>query len=439
MKVFLDTIGCRLNQSEIESYARQFRMAGHAIVAAPEEADLAVVNTCAVTAAAGSDSRQKVRQAARAGVKEVVVTGCWSSLYPDTAVNLPSVGRVVPNLEKDDLVANLLKLPSETFDLEPQVRQPLPGAHLRTRAFLKVQDGCDNRCTFCVTTIARGRGRSRPVAEVLANVLAVVHGDESTETDAKEIILTGVHLGSWGKDFSPSLHLRNLVQSILNETDIPRLRLSSLEPWDLDKEFFSLWENPRLCRHLHLPLQSGCAATLRRMARKTSPGSFATIVAAARSAIPEVAITTDLIAGFPGETEAEFDESLAFVHEMQFAGGHVFTYSARPGTAAMRMPDQVPHPLRKERSARLRAALAGSALAYQQRFLENTLPVLWERVTALDAQTWQMSGLTDNYLRVEARAPCHLWNQITPVHLIELNSESIFGQIADLDGLPGVS
>jgi threonylcarbamoyladenosine tRNA methylthiotransferase MtaB len=298
MKVFLDTIGCRLNQSEIESYARQFRLAGHAVVATPEDADLAVVNTCAVTAAAVSDSRQQIRQAARAGVKELVVTGCWSSLHPDAAVILPSVSRVVPNLEKDNLVANLLQLPGETFDLEPLARQPLPGVRLRTRAFIKVQDGCDNRCTFCVTTIARGRGRSRPVAEVLADVRAVVQGDESTETAAKEIILTGVHLGSWGQDFSPPLHLRNLILAILSETYIPRLRLSSLEPWDLDEEFFSLWENLRLCRHLHLPLQSGCAATLRRMAQNL-PGHLLPGLCSPR--IPDVAVTA-MIAGFPGET-----------------------------------------------------------------------------------------------------------------------------------------
>jgi len=439
MKVFLDTIGCRLNQSEIESYARQLRAAGHAIVAAPEEADLAVVNTCAVTAAAASDSRQKIRQAAHAGAKEVVVTGCWSSLHPETAAAMPAVSRVVPNLEKDHLVADLLQLPTETFDLEHLARQTLPGARLRTRAFIKVQDGCDNRCTFCVTTIARGPGHSRPEAEVLADLRTALQGDVLGGTAAKEIVLTGVHLGSWGQDFSPPLHLRHLVQVILAETDMPRLRLSSLEPWDLDAEFFSLWEDPRLCRHLHLPLQSGCAATLRRMARKTSPESFAALVQSARAAIPDVAITTDVITGFPGETEAEFAESLAFINEMRFAGGHVFTYSARPGTAAIRMPNQVPHPLRKERNARLRTALAGSARAYQQRFLGQILPVLWERVTTLDAQTWHVSGLTDNYLRVEARAPRHLWNQITPVHLIEPTAGDILGQITDIDQLPGSS
>jgi len=429
MKIYLDTIGCRLNQSEIETYARQFRAAGHSLVAEPGEADLVVINTCAVTAAAESDSRQKIRQAARAGAKEIVVTGCWSSLHPGSAAGLPAVSQVIPNLRKDQLVSEVLQTSPEVFDLEPVARTPVPGAHLRTRAFIKVQDGCDNACTFCVTTVARGPGRSRPVSEVLADVRAALRGGPDGSGSAKEIVLTGVHLGSWGQDLSPRKHLRQLVEAILVETCTPRLRLSSLEPWDLDAAFFSLWQDPRLCRHLHLPLQSGSPATLRRMARKTTPASFSELVAAARAACPEVAITTDVIVGFPGESEAEFADSLEYIRSLGLAGGHVFSYSARPGTAAARMPAQVPHPLRKERSARLRAALSEAAREYQLRFLGRTLPVLWESATALGPQEWQMSGLSDNYLRVHSQAPRHLWNQITPVILTAVTAGEIHGQI----------
>ena len=169
-------------------------------------------------------------------------------------------------------------------------------------------------------------------------------------------MLTGVHLGSWGHDLSPRLHLRHLVEAILAETQVPRLRLSSLEPWDLDEGFFELWANPRLCRQLHLPLQSGSAPTLRRMVRKTTPEAYADLLLAARKTIPGVAITTDVITGFPGESEAEFAESLAFVRAMQFAAGHVFTYSPRAETAGARLPAQVPHPVRKARQ-RARCAL----------------------------------------------------------------------------------
>jgi threonylcarbamoyladenosine tRNA methylthiotransferase MtaB len=426
MKVYLDAIGCRLNQSEIESYARQFTAAGHSLVHTAEEADLVVVNTCAVTNAAASDSRQKIRQAARAGAKEIAVTGCWSTLNPRRAATLPGVRHVVPNAGKDSLVSELLQIPEDVFDREPLERQPVPGARLRTRAFIKVQDGCDNRCTFCVTTLARGEGHSRPIPEILRDVQGALTSESGA---AREVVLTGVHLGSWGQDLSPRLHLRDLVLAILRHTDTPRLRLSSLEPWDLDESFFSLWEDARLCRHLHLPLQSGCTETLRRMARKTTPRSFRALVDAARAVVPEMAITTDMIAGFPGETEAEFEASLDFIRQISFAGGHVFTYSARPETAAARMPGQVPHRLRKQRNARLRKIFAASALDYQFRFLGETLAVLWESTTGMGPDHWQLSGLTDNYLRVNARAPRDLWNQITPVELHAIQGNGIQGQI----------
>ncbi len=352
MKVFLDSIGCRLNQSEIERIALQFRSAGHEIVDSPAGADYVVVNTCAVTTEAASDSRQKIRQAHRAGQAAIVATGCWATLDPKGAAALPGVDWVINNQDKDRLVADVLHIPVEDMDLEPLAREPLPGIHLRTRAFIKVQDGCDNFCTFCVTRLARGKGRSIPAKNVIEDIRRALAGG------AKEIVLTGVHLGSWGQDFEPPLTLYHLMESILKEPDIIRLRLSSLEPWDLDEKFFSLWRDPRLCRHLHLPLQSGAAATLKRMARKVTPESFAHLVEAARSVVPDLAVTTDVIAGFPGESEDEFAESLAFVRSMRFAGGHVFTFSPRPGTAAARYQDQVPMAVRKERNALLRSVLA---------------------------------------------------------------------------------
>jgi threonylcarbamoyladenosine tRNA methylthiotransferase MtaB len=421
MKIYLDTIGCRLNQAEIERYAQQFRAAGHSLAASPDEADLAVVNTCAVTAQAAADSRGAVRRISRAGVDEIIVTGCWATLQPAEAAALPGVRRVTPNADKDNLAAVALGVEPEQFDLEPVARQPLPGLRRRTRAFIKVQDGCDNRCTFCITTVARGAGRSRPVEEVLADIRLA--------SEAQEIVLTGVHLGSWGQDQPGRPHLRHLIERILQETAAPRLRLSSLEPWDLDEGFFSLWAEPRLCRHLHLPLQSGSAATLRRMARKTTPQTFADLVQAARRAAPDMAITTDVITGFPGESEAEFAESLAFVRQMNFADGHVFTYSARQGTAAARMAGQVAPALRKDRNAQVRQALAESAAAYRSRFVGCWLEVLWESATALGPQGWRMSGLTDNYLRVHAQAPEGLWNRITPAHLVAVEGEALRAQL----------
>lgn len=423
MKIYLDTIGCRLNQSEIEAYARQFRAAGHTLVPGPDQADLVVINTCAVTSEAASDSRQKIRQAARAGIGKIVATGCWVTLNQQAAISLPHVSHVIPNTAKDHLVQDVLQIPKETFDLEPLEREPIPGARARTRAFIKAQDGCNNRCTFCITTLARGSARSLPLDNILDNIRAALAGG------SQEIVITGVHLGSWGRDFTPQLNIADLVRTILNQTESPRLRLSSIEPWDMDLNFFALWENPRLCRHLHLPLQSGCAATLRRMARKTTPRSFASLVESARSIVPDLAITTDIITGFPGEDEAEFNESLEFIRQMQFAGGHVFTYSARPGTAAARMSNQIPHPIRRERNALVRGVLADSSTTYKRRFLDKDLSVLWESVTAVCPQGWLLNGLSDNYLRIKARHPNNLRNQISKVHLTMLTEGELEGDI----------
>ena len=429
MNIYLDTVGCRLNQAEIEHYARQFRVLGHTLVETPGQADLVVINTCAVTAAAASDSRQKARQAHRSGQASVVLTGCWATLHPEEAASLPGVANIFPNTVKDQLVSELLQVPAEIFEQEPIERRPIPGARLRTRAFIKVQDGCNNHCTFCVTRLARGAGHSRSIEQVLSDVRMAQEESQAGGNAAREIVLTGVHMGSWGADLAPARQLKHLVQAVLQEMSAARLRLSSLEPWDLDADFFALWQDPRLCRHLHLPLQSGCAATLRRMSRHTTPSEFADLVKAARQAIPGAAITTDIITGFPGESEMEFEESLEFVRRMRFADGHVFTFSSRPGTAAARLPGQVPHPVRKERNARMQAVLAESAASYRSTFVGETLPVLWENAHALGPQGWQLSGLTDNYLRVTVQAPKRLWNQITPVRLTGVVNDTLSGQV----------
>jgi threonylcarbamoyladenosine tRNA methylthiotransferase MtaB len=204
-----------------------------------------------------------------------------------------------------------------------------------------------------------------------------------------------------------------------------------LEPWDLDEAFFDLWDDPRLCRHLHLPLQSGSAATLRRMARKVTPQGFAALVEAARQRIPDVAITTDVIVGFPGETGAEFDETRAFVEQMDFAGAHIFTYSARPGTAAASMPAQVHNYTRKQRGQVLRQITDRSAAEYQARFVGQELEVLWENAEN-DGGNWALSGLTDNYLRVEASASQPVWNQITPTKLVETGEHGLRGELLEL-------
>ncbi len=423
MKVFLDSVGCRLNQSEIERIGRDFRLAGCELVGDPAQADLAVINTCTVTRRADADSRQKTRQAARAGVDQIILTGCWATLEEHNALELPKVTRVVKNEDKGRLVGDLLGQPPELFIREPLQREPLPGSRMRTRAFIKVQDGCNNRCAFCVTTVARGSAVSIPTATVLREVHAALRGG------SQEIVLCGVHLGSWGKDLDQGNSLRDLIQLILEKTNIPRLRLSSLEPWNLDADFFSLWQDSRLCRHLHLPLQSGSDATLRRMARKTSQDDFSKLITAARGAIPDVAITTDIIVGFPGETEDEFDNSLAFVEAMNFAGGHVFTYSEREGTPAAGFNHVIPSSVRRDRSAVMRAAFARSTEHYSHLFIGQILPVLWESTTDLGEAGWQLSGLTGNYLRIKASDDDDRWNQISDVEIISSVNGELQGRI----------
>lgn len=424
MKIYLDVIGCRLNQSEIERMAAQFRIAGHEIVDEAGKADVVVVNTCAVTGKAVADSRKKIRQALRAGAQQVIATGCWATLEPADTAALSGVVQVVVNEEKEALVADFLGLPVEEFLPGMIARRPLPGAHSRTRAFVKVQDGCDNHCTFCVTRLARGTSRSVPLDKVLADIRAAQAGG------TQEVVLTGVNIQAWGQDLDSGLRLSYLLEAVLAETDVPRLRLSSLEPWGLEEEFFEVWQDRRLCRHIHLPLQSGAAGTLKRMVRKTNPADFRRLVERARAVCPEMAITTDIIAGFPGEDEDEFGEALAFVRQMRFAGGHVFTFSARPGTAAARMEEQVPLTERRQRNAQVREVLAESAQVYRQQFLGQTVSVLWESAQEQN-NGWLLTGLTDNYLRVEAFSPVNAWNTIRKVRLVEDGPRRMMGEIVD--------
>lgn len=428
MRVYLETTGCRLNQSEIETLAQQFQQAGYTLVHTAEEADVCVINTCAVTHTASRTSRGMIRRLHRANADaDIVATGCYAHLSPDVVEALPGVAHVVDNVDKErlvPLVTGIDDLPSEPFDHEPLDREITPGALGRTRAFVKVQDGCNNRCTFCITTVARGAGRSRSIEDVVREVQMLA------ARGYQEAVLTGVHLGSYGHDRGARDGLVQLVRALLAATDMPRLRLSSLEPWDIVPDFFTLWENPRLCRHLHLPLQSGCDATLKRMARRTSQTAFRALVEAARTQIPDLAISTDIIVGFPGETEDEFAQSVDFVRAMEFVKLHVFRYSRRAGTAAARMPDHVPHDVKKQRSAQMLALSDAGAQHFAARFVGRDLPVLWEQVTGASEAGFDNAGLTDNYLRVTLTAPTALTNTITTARIAEatgtgLRAESV--------------
>jgi len=421
MRVFLDSIGCKLNQSEIEKYAAQFHEAGHDLVGTLDMADVYVLNTCAVTAAASSDSRQKLRQAVHRNPDiQIIATGCLVSLDDSIAQIIPQIKRIVPNEIKDNLVKDFL---GELPDLEYYERQSIPGSRRRTRAFIKIQDGCDNHCTFCITRLARGSSRSVNPNLILGDIQGALIGG------AKEIVLTGVHLASYGVDMKPGGSLSSLLQQLLAilPRDI-RVRVSSLEPWDLTPDFFDLWKDTRLCPHFHLPLQSGSDAVLHRMARKVTTSEYKRLVGELLLRVPDAAITTDIIVGFPGETDTEFNETVEFVRSIPFAGGHVFSFSAREGTGAARMPDQIHGKIKRIRSGILRNVMAELTRNYQMKFLGETLQVLWESSRKV-GKGFLLSGHTPNYMRVDALNIQPMRNQYSLVRIDKINENSCEGTL----------
>jgi len=415
MDVYFHSLGCRLNQSEVETMARQFAAAGHVVVDDPAQADLCVVNTCAVTAEAERKSRHCVSALARANPGgRMAVVGCYATLSPQSCATLPGVAWVVPNDEKEQTVE--MVMPSGRREGE---REGVRATSLRTRAFVRAQSGCDNHCTYCVTRLLRGPARSRPQADVVAEVQALV------EEGHQEVVLTGVNLGAYGRDLGMPGGLRALIEVLLTYTDLKRLRLSSLEPWDVDGNFFQLWENPRLCRQLHVPLQSGCDETLRRMERRITTAEFARLVEAARAAVPDLAVTTDVIVGFPGEDETAFRASYSFVAAMEFARLHVFPYSPRPGTAAAHLSGQVAPQVSDVRARAMRELGAERASRFRQRFIGREMTVLWEQ--RRHDGLW--TGLTDNYLRAVTSTADDLHNRLTATRLLTVQDGHLVGEV----------
>ena len=409
MKIFLDFVGCRLNQSEIEKMAWQFRQADCEIVTDPERADIAVLNTCAVTAAASSDSRQHIRQLARAGVKEIIVTGCWATMYPSDAQKL-LVSELIPNSDKSGLVKKIL-VKYHLLQKGSQSKTCSSFSGQRTRSFIKIQDGCNHHCTYCITRIARGPSHSQTEGEIINDIQC------SIKRGAKEVVLTGAQLGGWGKDMDPPSSLSYLIRRILHDTDINRLRLSSVEPWEINEDFRDILQNERFCPHLHLPLQSGSLDVLRCMARNFHPEKFALMVDWLRQVHPDIAITTDILVGFPGETEIEFLQTVDFVEKIHFARGHVFVFSPRPDTLAAQMEPRIDTLEAKHRSLIVRQILTESEREYHLRFKNKELTVLWEKCIPNGNGKFQCEGLTENYLRVHSTSARNMWNQFSKVRL----------------------
>ena len=416
------TLGCKLNIADSEAMARRLREAGWRVVDRPADAEAVIVNSCSVTHVADQKSRHLVRLARRVAPKATVaLTGCLlETASPQT---IDALGADLAYRQPAQLA-----LAERIIELRPAEVRPHPGplpegegaaprSALKTRAFIAAQQGCNDVCAFCIIPRTRGRERSKSVEAILAEARA------REAEGAQEVVITGTQLGAYGRDRGVALH--DLMGALLAETAIPRIRMSSVQPQDMTDELIELWRDPRLCRHFHLALQSGSETVLRRMRRRYSAGQYRAAVDRLREAISDVAITTDVIVGFSGETEAELEESYAFCREMAFAGVHVFPYSQRQGTVAFKLPDQVPEPVKKERVHRLLALAGEMSAAYRRRFLGTMSPVLWEK--RREDGRWE--GLTDTYVRVRAAADADLTNRLTAARLTALDEDGLYAEV----------
>ena len=413
--VALDSLGCKLNQAEVQQLARQLLAAGYRLVAPDDRADIYILNTCTVTHVADRKSRHMLRMARRRNPHvRLVAIGCYAGRAPGELEKIEGVDLVIDNARK----SQVLQLLEDSFSINtvPAATSPALPQDNRTRAFIKVQDGCRNFCAYCIVPLVRSHVESVPVEHVLAQVA------ERVAAGYREVVLTGTEIGTYSYG---GVDLKGLLARILAETAVPRLRLSSLQPAEISPELIGLWSDPRLCPHFHLSLQSGSDAMLVRMNRRYSTADYRRLVSLIRDSVPDVAVTTDVIVGFPGETDEEFQESYNFCRQMRFARIHVFPYSPRPGTEAASMPRPVPAAVKKERTRQMLALAEDSAYSYRQSFLNRTMEVLWEQKSGV---IW--SGLTGNYIRVYARSSEDLTGRLSPVRLVKQYRDGVFGTLA---------
>lgn len=399
MKKFcIQNFGCRATQADGAALSSALAASGYTVAEHCAEADLVILNTCTVTSSADEDVRQAVRRVRRGNPSaQILMTGCYAQRAPEEAASLPGVRWVVGNTHKE-LVPEILKtdgqrifvgdiFAQQEFSADPV----LEAGEDRTRPNLKIQDGCNNRCTFCIIPFVRGNSRSAHPNRILDQV-------RDLSRRYREVVLSGVNLGRWGREPGLRMRLVDLLRRLLAETEIERLRLSSVEPMDLSDGLLELMaSSPRIARHVHAPLQTGSDAVLRRMRRWYRSRHYAERVRKARAWMPEAAIGADVLVGFPGETEAEFEESRAFIESLPFTYLHVFTYSERPGTPAAEMPGQVPVRERRQRSRVLRELAAAKNLEFRRN-------VIGKRLSAVTLEQGAVA-LSSNYLKVELAQP----------------------------------
>jgi len=401
-RIALVTLGCKVNQCESAGLAERLRRMGHTLVGFDAEADVCIVNTCTVTARTDFQSRQWIRRAARRNPSApVIVTGCYAQVAPDLLKTLPNVRIVAGNAEKElipGFAASLNGGPAEVMVRDiAEARHftgPTPGRFPgRTRAFLKIQDGCNARCSYCIVPSARGPSRSMEPGDVLENIAAL------GAAGYREIVLTGVHLGAWGADLTPPRDLPSLLRPIEESGRIGRLRLSSIEPLEVTGELIErLRGSTVLCPHLHIPLQSGDDRVLSAMGRHYGRRFFRDLVTRLTAEIPGLAIGVDVMAGFPGEEDREFENTAELLRELPVAYLHVFPYSERPGTKAASMPGKIDGGLRAQRAAALRALGLAKRADFARRAVGRRQTVLVEG--SRDRKTGRLKGFTGNYIPV---------------------------------------
>lgn len=393
MRVHLSNLGCKLNQAEIEALGRSFHARGYRLVSSLDDADVHVINTCTVTHVADRTSRKLARRASKASpAVKTVLTGCYATASSVDAATLAGVDLVVDNDRKHRLVDEVEAAFPELAAVAVSKRElPYGDSALaagRARAAVKIEDGCNMRCSFCIIPFTRGAQRSRPPQNILREIQTLVRGG------LREIVLTGVQISSYRHG---DLRLVDLAERVLEGIEGARLRLTSIAPWAFDRRLLGLLKDGSICPHVHLSLQAGCDAVLERMRRPYRVLDFERLVAEIRSAQPSAAITTDVIVGFPGETEAEFEQSLATVERVGFAKVHAFPYSRRGGTAADAFDQQIEPEVKGERMRRMLEVAHRAERQFQRLQLGRKRQVLWESVDDEVAR-----GTSDNYLKVSA-------------------------------------
>jgi len=409
-RFFVQNFGCRATQADGAALEAQLSGRGLPLAATREAADVVILNTCTVTATADDDARSTIRRVRRENPSaRILVTGCYAQRAPEELAKMDGVEWVVGNSHKTqiaDLLANSVRtdvapyhsqiLTGDIFETRDILTAPIPEADSiasadRTRPNLKIQDGCHNRCSFCIIPFVRGGSRFVGADQVIAQVRALA-------ATYKEVVLSGINLGRWGREAGSTARLADLLRRILDETTIDRLRLSSIEPMDFTDDLLGLMAGtPRISKHVHAPLQSGSDTILRRMHRKYRPRHYADRLSIARHLMPDAAIGADVMVGFPGESDALFEESRQFIESMPFTYLHVFTYSERPGTPAAAMPDQVPIRIRRDRNRVLRELAAKKNEAFRTSLLGRDFMAI-----TLDPPG---RALTDNYVQVVLDMP----------------------------------